>query len=283
MLAVADRDLLAQMLDARVHSLRSCTNSDFSQHYRVRLDDDRDVFLKVNTNCAADFFSAEALGLLELNRSGGVRVAQCLAHTERWIAIEWLPPARPDQSFNASLAHGLATQHACGSTMFGYPSDNYCGPSRQHNRQSDSGHVFFAEQRLMPQAKRAFESGLLDAAQLDSIERICLRLPALIPEQSPALLHGDLWRGNVLSVGTGEPALIDPACYFGWPEADLAMMQLFGGFDAAVFSIYDELRPRPSGFVERQPIYNLYHLLNHLNLFGNAYLHEVNRILQRYA
>ncbi len=118
---------------------------------------------------------------------------------------------------------------------------------------------------------------------MTAVETICAHLPDLIPNETPALLHGDLWRGNVLCTGDNKPALIDPACYYGWREADLAMMHLFGGFKSDVFSLYEELSPLPGGFRERRSLYNLYHLLNHLNLFGQAYSHDVDNVLRQYS
>ena len=118
---------------------------------------------------------------------------------------------------------------------------------------------------------------------MDQVERVCDRLPELIPEQAPALLHGDLWSGNVHAGPDGLPVLIDPAVYQGWPEAELAMTRLFGGFDQAFYDAYESSYPVLADWRERIPLYNLWHLLNHLSLFGRSYLQEVDSILRRYA
>lgn len=274
---------LHKTLSTEIESVHVFAAGHFNQNYRVHMIDGREVFLKLGEQCPADCFAAEASGLNELQKYGKLRIPRCYVQTEDFIAIEWLAPTRQENGFDARLAQGLAAQHSILSDSFGFPLNNYCGASHQSNAWHEDGFAFFAERRLLPQARRAFNSGSLSSSQLKCVERICARLPDLIPVQTPALLHGDLWRGNVLCTGDNEPALIDPACYYGWPEADLAMMQLFGGFNANVFSVYDELKPLPSGFDQRCPLYNLYHLMNHLNLFGQAYLYDVNNILRRFS
>lgn len=274
---------LQTSLDADIESVRNFASSDFNQSYLAHMTDGREVFIKVNEQCPANCFATEALGLNELRKTAALRIPECYAHAQDFIAIEWLAPAQQDHGFNEDLAKGLAAQHSFESDSFGFSQDNYCGANVQQNGWHEDGYAFFADCRLLPQAKRAFDSGLLDTSLLKLVDLICARLPTLIPEQAPALLHGDLWRGNVLCTENNEPALIDPACYYGWPEADLAMMKLFGGFNTQVFLAYEELKPMPSGFAERYPIYNLYHLMNHLNLFGSAYRDDVNSILQRFA
>jgi len=119
-----------------------------------------------------------------------------------------------------------------------------------------------------------------DLAQVDSIIR---RLPELVPAQPASLLHGDLWSGNVTSGSSGEPALIDPAAHYGWAEAELGMTVLFGGFPPGFYAAYQDARPLPNGWRDRLTLYNLYHLLNHLNLFGAIYLDQVRFVIQRFA
>ena len=125
--------------------------------------------------------------------------------------------------------------------------------------------------------------GYLNVKDVDQIERLIGKLNQLVPQQPASLLHGDLWSGNAISDSEGSPALIDPAVYFGWAEADLAMTDLFGGFSDAFYSAYNEVNPLASGWRERFPIYNLYHLLNHVNLFGQSYLSQVRTILKAFA
>ncbi len=173
--------------------------------------------------------------------------------------------------------------HRQPAPAFGFSIDNYCGRTPQPNPQTPSGHEFFAEHRLMYQGRLAHEQGHLGRHELDALERLCTRLPTLIPDQSPALIHGDLWGGNIHCDGEGQPVLIDPATHWGWPEAELAMTRLFGGFDPEFYEHYLAENPLEPGWRERVPLYNLYHLLNHLNLFGSSYYPQVIQIVNQYS
>jgi fructosamine-3-kinase len=124
---------------------------------------------------------------------------------------------------------------------------------------------------------------LLERADLNRLENIASRLSNWIPQQPPVLLHGDLWSGNVHCDAQGSPALIDPACYWGWAEAELAMTSLFGGFEPDFYTSYAECSGMDSDWPERAPLYNLYHLLNHLLLFGGSYLGSIRQICRRFA
>ena len=123
----------------------------------------------------------------------------------------------------------------------------------------------------------------LQAEEVQQVERLASRLAELIPEQPASLIHGDLWSGNLIVDSAGMPVLIDPAVYFGWAEAELAMTDLFGGFPKIFYHAYEQVRPLEPGYWERFPIYNLYHLINHLNLFGTGYRAQVLNILARYS
>jgi fructosamine-3-kinase len=143
---------------------------------------------------------------------------------------------------------------------------------------------FFRESRLGYQMELARRSGYLLGGRARLLEKLLARLENWLPVQPPAsLLHGDLWGGNWLTTAQGEPALIDPAVYYGHREAELAFTELFGGFPAAFYHAYEEAWPLDAGYVERKALYNLYHLLNHLNLFGEGYGGQVDAILRRYA
>jgi fructosamine-3-kinase len=144
------------------------------------------------------------------------------------------------------------------------------------------GWRFFAECRLLFQARRAFDAGRLTKPELGAVERLCADLPVRIPAQPPALIHGDLWTANLHSCADGELALIDAgAVHFGWPEADLAMLTLFGEPPASFFAAYEGEAAIGDGWRERAALYNLYHLLNHLNLFGAGYVDAVRAVLRR--
>ncbi len=241
-------------------------------------------FLKTHRSAPPDMFTREAEGLRALNVPDGPRVPQVFLMGERFLLLEDVQPrAAPPQGFWERLGRALAALHAHTAPAFGFEHDNYIGSTPQPNPWTKDGYAFFSEHRLRYQARMARRRGLLSAAQERAVERIIARLPELVPPQPPALIHGDLWRGNLLVDAGGAPALIDPAAHYGWPEAELSMMGLFGGFPLRCYAAYREAHPYPPNLRERMPVYNLYHLLNHLNLFGRGYLAQVEAILKRFA
>src|SRR5690606_16115307 len=174
----------------------------------------------------------------------------------------------------------LARLHRHRAEHFGLDRDGWCGDSPQPNTLMNDGWRFFAECRLLPQARRARDAGRLPKPNLDSLERLCAKLPALVPAQPPSLVHGDLWSANLHACADGELALIDAgAVHYGWAETDLAMQTLFGEPPTAYFAAYETEAGVDTGWRARAPIYNLYHLLNHLNLFGRGYLDAVRAAL----
>ena len=164
---------------------------------------------------------------------------------------------------------------------FGFLHDNYIGSGVQINEPKDTWIEFFAECRLRPQFERA--SAYFDTDEMMRINELLCHLDRYLVEPgSPSLLHGDLWGGNHMADETGEIMLIDPAVYVGHAEADIAMTELFGGYRREFYAAYDEARPMEPGYEDRRDLYNLYHLLNHLNLFGAGYLGSVRSILKKY-
>jgi fructosamine-3-kinase len=151
------------------------------------------------------------------------------------------------------------------------------------NAWTSDGHEFFSVQRLIFQADLAERGGYLEKHDREGVEKVIQKLPDLVPMQPASLLHGDLWSGNAIVDSDGNPAMIDPATHYGWAEAELGMTALFGGFPREFYLAYNEERPLASGWRERLSIYNLYHLLNHVNLFGFGYLGQVRAIIQRFV
>lgn len=240
-------------------------------------------FLKTNPEPPAGVFYSEAVGLEALRVPGAPTVPGVLLVGEEYLLLEDLQPASRRVDFWEVYGRKLARLHLQTSSCFGFSADNYIGSSPQLNSWMDSGLAFFKERRLQPQILRGKERGLLNSSDLNSCENLLDKLADLIPEQPAALLHGDLWSGNLITDSEGGPALIDPAVYYGWPEADLAMTELFGSYPDAFYAAYNEVHPLQSGYRERYPIYNLYHMLNHLNLFGLSYLPGVREILRGFA
>jgi protein-ribulosamine 3-kinase len=240
-------------------------------------------FLKTNHQAPADMFEREAQGLQALAVSGGLRLPVPYLYDERFLLLEDLAPASRRASYWVEFGQQLAAMHGHTSGDFGFPHDNYIGSTPQPNTPSANGYEFFAHQRLLYMASLARQAGLLTLEQIRQVERLAARLPELIPEQPASLIHGDLWSGNAISDSAGAPALIDPAVHYGWAEAELAMTALFGSFPQDFYRVYEEARPLAPGYRGRFPIYNLYHLLNHLVLFGTGYLGDVLRILDRFS
>ncbi len=250
---------------------------------RIRSDQGVSLVEKSASQPPPGFFPAQALGLRSLAQSGCVRVPQVLEVSEEHLLLEDLRPGSAAPHYWQTLGASLACLHRTEKPAFGFPRDTWCGAGRQPNPQEQDGHHFFAAHRLLYQGRLALRHKLLQGRDMQALGALCERLPQYIPLQAAVLLHGDLWSGNVLVAGDGAPALIDPACYWGWGEADLAMTGLFGGFPDSFYDAYEEAaQPRP-GWRERMPLYNLYHLLNHLNLFGRQYYQEVRHTLSRYA
>jgi fructosamine-3-kinase len=253
------------------------------------------VFVKCASG-ANDMFECEALGLAALAQANAIRVPRVLAVEKDGLVLECIQPAPRKRDFADSFGRNLARLHRHRGKTSGFEQDNYIGSTRQRNdpvgiswedAPEDDGSgwpEFFLQRRLRFQVGLAAENGYGDELQrlLDGGEtRIVDLLSASI--EPPVILHGDLWGGNYIVDDRGEACLIDPAVYFGHREAELAMTRLFGGFETSFYRAYEDAAPLADGHEERLPIYQLYHVLNHLNLFGGAYLGQSRRILQYYS
>ena len=252
--------------------------------HRVTLGDGRRAVAKVRRGAATGFFAAEARGLAALRASRTLRVPEVFAVAEHGILIEDLGAGRPKREDWERAGANLARMHRVAFDDFGFDADGWCGDSPQDNTRSANGHRFFIERRLDPQARRARARGLLGDADMQRLERLCGRFADLVPAAPPVLVHGDLWLANLHASASGELALIDAgAVHHGWAEADLAMLTLFGEPPRPFFAGYEAESGTGASWRERAPIYNLYHLLNHLNLFGSGYLAGVRDVLRRYG
>lgn len=279
----AVQDWLDMQGYGEVVSAEAVAGGCISNGVRIKTSQGGRFFLKTNSETPEDMFGREAEGLEALRAAGELRVPQAHLHGADFLLLEDLAPASRSREYWTTFGQQLAGLHNHTDERFGFEHDNYIGSTPQPNTWTDDGYAFFAEQRLGFQAQLAAERGLLSYSEVGQVERISARLAELIPEQPASLIHGDLWGGNAIADVHGQPALIDPAAHYGWAEAELGMTALFGGFGAAFYAAYEEARPLESGYQERFPLYNLYHLLNHLNLFGSGYHGQVKAILDRYA
>jgi protein-ribulosamine 3-kinase len=240
-------------------------------------------FLKTNQSAPVDMFACEVAGLEALAVEGGPRVPKPYLHGENFLLMEDLASSGRKGDYWTAFGKQMAALHNHTNEHFGFTTDNYIGSTPQPNRWTKDGYHFYAEHRFVFQAELAVRRGLLNSGEVDRIKALAARLPELAPEQPASLLHGDLWSGNATSDENGAPAIIDPAAYYGWAEADLAMTALFGGFAGEFYSAYNEVRPLEQGWRERFSLYNLYHLLNHLNLFGRGYYGQVIQTVNKWG
>jgi protein-ribulosamine 3-kinase len=239
-------------------------------------------FLKHNPLAPVDMFLRELEGLEILRSANGPTVPEPYCCGKDFLLMADLAPTNRVRDYWQSFGRQLATLHNHTDDQFGFLHDNYIGSTPQPNPRMDNGYAFFAEQRLIYIAQTACDQGQLDRGERLAVEDLANRLPEIVPKQPASLIHGDLWSGNAMTDSQGAPAIIDPAAHYGWAEADLAMTSLFGSFPDEFYQSYTEVRPLPPGFRSRFPIYNLYHLLNHVLLFGRGYLGQVKAILRKY-
>jgi fructosamine-3-kinase len=204
-----------------------------------------------------------------------------------FLLMEWLPSGGTrDESFWEQFGRDLAAlhRHTSADGRYGFDRDNFIGRLPQANGWTAMWPAFFREQRLAPQVQRARKNGRWRSGWDGRLDALFARMPELLPGSPPAsVLHGDLWSGNFLATPGGPVALFDPAAYYGHRETDLAMTQLFGGFERPFYDAYREAWPMEPGYEERKGVYDLYHLVNHLNHFGAGYAGRVERVLRRFA
>ena len=244
----------------------------------------RHYFVKTNAIAAAPMFAAEARGLQALSAAGVVRtptfVTRGSTDTQAFLVLEYLDLAPLDQQGGARLGAALAQLHRASGESFGWPEDNFIGATLQRNPPHASWPHFFGDRRLRPQLELALKNGM-DRTLVAKGEAVIERCGGLFIDYRPApsLLHGDLWSGNAAQCRDGTPVIFDPACYYGDRETDIAMAELFGGFPASFHAAYRTAWPLDSGYETRKALYNLYHILNHFNLFGSAYVGQAQRMI----
>ncbi|MGH7447400.1 MAG: fructosamine kinase family protein [Longimicrobiales bacterium] len=276
------RDDVERVTGARIRDTNAVGGGCISPAYRVTCTDGSRLFLKTAPEGGpGDMLVQEAAALRRMERTGTVRVPLVLGVTPMWLALEWLEPAHATTQAWAELGRSLARLHrsAGQAGQYGWDSANSIGPLPQANEWMSDWPAFWAEQRLKPQLRLA--QSRLDTRMLAQFERLFDMMgDRLGPAASdgPSLLHGDLWNGNVHFTQHGG-ALIDPSSYYGHREVDLAMAALFGGFPAAFHDAYSAEWPLLDGADERRPIYQLYYLLVHVNVFGSGYIEQTRRVL----
>jgi len=225
-------------------------------------------------------FEAEAAGLNSIAATASIRVPKPITYglidSISFIAMEALSLASPNRSDWESMGHQLARMHHTTGAAFGGPADNFIGSTPQQNTWAEDWPTFFRDYRLRPQFELASKNGFhfkQAHALLDHVENILRD-----HKTAASLLHGDLWSGNAGFLGDGQPVLFDPASYYGDRETDLAFSEFFGGFPASFYQAYEREWPLESGYPIRKKLYNLYHALNHTNLFGGSYAFQSSNL-----
>lgn len=272
------------------------SGGDINKAYAVTLNTGDRIFMKANAKENVGFFKAEAAGLFAIAQTGTLATPKILcAGTDdgqevgySFLLMELIQSKKPVQDYWKIFGRELAAMHQADASAFvesgafGFFEDNFIGARPQDNAPAATWVEFFRDKRLAPQFKAAasnFSSEEMSRATklLDHLDDF------LIEPKKPSLIHGDLWSGNVMAGPDGKAMLIDPAAYVGNSEADLAMTELFGGFAPEFYQAYREANPMQPDYEKRRDLYNLYQLLNHLNLFGKSYLGPVLSIVDEYV
>ena len=250
----------------------------------------KSYFLKWDPRPLPGLFRCEAAGLSLLRETHTVRIPELVGFADGqgsspgYLLLEWIEPGRADHELTyKALGKDIARLHKSAGPAYGLGAHNYVGSSVQKGGWDSDWAQFYRERRLAPQIETAARAGLLPATLRVQLETITSNLDRWLGgiERQPALVHGDLWSGNVLCGPAGQPFLIDPAVYYADREVEIAYTHLFGSFPAEFYEAYQVEWPLPDGWQKRVPLYNLYHLLNHLNIFGRSYLGHVEDAARR--
>ena len=240
-------------------------------------------FVKINQANQEAMFAAEALGLKQIHATKTIRVPEpiCwgIAEKSSYLVLEWLEFGGGNSQSWEKMGRNLAHLHQVSlSDRFGWHCNNTIGSTPQINTISNNWADFFAHQRIGYQLRLAKERG----GNFPDEDQVIPAISEILSQHQPhpSLVHGDLWSGNAAITVDGEPVILDPATYWGDREVDLAMTELFGGFPAAFYRGYNDVFPLDAGYQKRKTLYNLYHILNHFNLFGGGYASQANRMLQ---
>ncbi|MBD2325856.1 fructosamine kinase family protein [Alkalinema sp. FACHB-956] len=261
--------------------LRSVGGGCINQGYRL-VSRDRSYFVKLNRAEQIAMFEAEALGLQQMFETHTIRVPKPIcsgvAESACYLVLEWLDLGRSSRSADREMGRQLARLHQFRqATAFGWERDNTIGSTPQKNPWTTDWITFWQQYRIGYQ----LELGRRRGGYFSQGDRLLDRIPAILADHHPhpSLVHGDLWGGNAAVTAEGEPVIFDPATYWGDREVDLAMTELFGGFSAEFYQGYHEVYPLDSGYESRKILYNLYHVLNHFNLFGGSYAGQADRMI----
>ena len=278
-------EAVAQITGSEIQSSRPLTGGDVAASYCVALVDGRTVFAKTHADPPGHFFDTEARGLAWLSEANAIPVPVVLGASDEppLLVLEWIDEASTLPRDDAAFGTGLAQLHHAGAPCFGRTDRRTTGSRGLPNEPCDTWAEFYETQRLLPLIRLAHDSQIYDDRRLAVFTAVASRLDVVggAPEP-PARLHGDLWAGNRIVDRFGTSWLIDPACHGGHREFDLAMMQLFGGFDDIIFRTYDQITPLADGWFDRLALHQLAPLLVHAIKFGGGYVGAALAAAQKY-
>lgn len=291
--AIAGTIHSATGIEAQIVNSRSVSGGCISSAEIVTLGDGRTFFVKSKLD-AGELFQRESEGLVAIERTNAIKVPAVigLGETESrvgFLVLEHIEGGGEGKGFSKTFGRQLAamhrfnSEHGSGPDSFGFEADNFIGSTPQPNDWYADWGEFWVENRIRFQLKLAVENGYASSEFRNGCENLIDKFDQIVArDECPCLIHGDLWSGNFMVSSAGSPVLIDPAAYFGSREAEFGMTTLFGGFNSHFYHAYNEAWPLSDGWESRVEIYRLYHLMNHLNLFGSSYYTGCIEILRKY-
>lgn len=287
-LSQKNKSELESELGQKISSLKSLSGGCISDAFRLTLENNFSLFLKFNSEVKNDMFIKEANGLKEIKKSNTIRVPSVIKATNEFILLEFIEPGKQKKNFFEDFGRMFASMHKFSNEHFGFYENNFIGSNEQDNIADDEEKnnwvKFYFNKRILFQVELAEKLGNSTSELRESVSALENKMEEIIgsTNDKPSLLHGDLWGGNYMVDENGNACLIDPAVYYGNREADLAMTKLFGGFNSEFYSSYNETFPLADGYEYRENIYKLYHVLNHLNLFGRGYYSQALGLIRYY-
>lgn len=280
------KEILEARLSQNILKMSQLHGGDINRVFDIHTPGKRYVLKLNDKGSFPHMFDKEANGLNKLAKCGVSTplVVDVFDHREdQFLLLAYIEPERPSALFWQKFGHTLGTLHKCSYDYFGLEEDNYIGSLRQVNGYTDTWEEFFINHRIQPLVKMAYDKQLIDERHIRYFDAFSTAFDNLIPKERPALLHGDLWSGNLLCGVNQTPVFIDPAIYYGHREMDIAMTKMFGGFDKTFLDFYNDILPLEKGWEQRLSIHNIYPNLVHLVLFGKSYLGGIERIIKRYV
>lgn len=278
---------IEEKLNSKISSTKPLPGGCISNAYKIELQNGDILLLKIN-EASPDMFEKEAHGLIELKKANAIKVPEVILFENNFILLEFIESKGKSQNFFTDFGIKFAMLHKFRGKHFGFYENNYIGSNPQINipgkDEEKNWTKFFFNKRILFQFKLAEKNGYSTDELRQGISIIENKIEEILAnsDEQPSLLHGDLWSGNYMTEKNGDACLIDPAVYYGNREADLAMTKLFGGFSPEFYESYKNHFPLPEGYEYRENIYKLYHVLNHLNLFGRGYYSQVLSLINFY-